>query len=125
MGDFMKKRIANRLNTAIRIRDAALEKIEKDGEFECNDYGLLLVWGDNELYITHTTPLQVFPPPGKDFQKKYSAADIDPTYNLPYGIDIWGGRGKVFNIEWDHNNQIDLICFRRGKWEQKVLQHMM
>ena len=121
----MNQRKVNRLHAAIRIRDAALEKVEKEGEFEDTNIGPLLVWRGDELEISHHTPFQKFPPPSEDVLRQCYAADVDPTNNLPYGLDIWDTKGKVLNIEWDDKNHVDLLCFKRGKWEQKVLQHML
>jgi hypothetical protein len=111
----MNKRIANRLHAAIRIRDAALEKVEKDGHFDCSEFCLIMVWGDDEHYITFNTPFQKLPPPGEGLT----------LFNLQNSLNIWDAKGKLFNVEWDDKNHVDLLCFKRGMWEQKVLQHML
>ena len=119
MGDVMNKRTINRLHAAIRIRDAALEKVEKDGHVDCSEFFLIMVWGDDEFYITFNTPFQKLPPlgdiPGEGLT----------LFNLQNTLNIWDTKGKLFNIDWDYKNHVDLLCFKRGKWEQKVLQHML
>lgn len=119
----MKKR-ARRLDAAIRIRDAALEVVELEGQFEDTNVGPLLVWRGDEFEISYTTPFQKFPPPGEDVLKQCYAAGVDPEFNLPYGLDIWSTYGKVLNIEWDLKNHVELISFKRGEWEEIVLHHI-
>ena len=115
----MNKRTVNRLYAAIRIRDAALDKVEIDGDIGFNEFSLIKVWGNDEFYITFNTP----------FQKLPTVEDISDEglafFNLKNCLNIWNTKGKLFNIEWDDKNHIDLLQFKRGKWEQKVLHHMM
>ena len=115
----MNKRTVNRLHSAIRIRDAALEKVEKDGQLDCSEFCLLMVWGDDEFYITFNTPFQKLP-------SLEGIRDNGLTlFNLQNSLNIWDTEGKLFNIEWDDKKHVDLLRFKRGKWEQKVLQHML
>ena len=37
-----------------------------------------------------------------------------------YGLDIWYGR-KVMNIEWDEDQPVRVVSFRRGDWEEEFL----
>jgi hypothetical protein len=115
----MSKRTVNRLYAAIRIRDTALDKVEIDGYIDFNEFSLIKVWGNDEFYITFDTP----------FQKLPTIEDITDEdlafFNLKNSLNIWDTKGKLFNIEWDDENHIDLLQFKRGKWEQKVLHHMM
>jgi len=40
--------------------------------------------------------------------------------NLPYGVDLyWPGQGKVLNVQWDDDGNLDLVSFHRGEWEQE------
>jgi hypothetical protein len=120
----MTKKRASRLDAAISIRDAALKKVKKEGQFEDTNVGPLLVWKGAELEISHHTPFQKFPPPSEEFFRNCYAAGVDPEINLPYGLDIWDTKGKVLNIEWDHNNHVELVSFKRGDWEEKLLHHI-
>jgi hypothetical protein len=120
----MTKQRVDRLDAAISNRDAALEKVEKDGIFENTNAGPLLVWKGDGLEISHHTPFQKFPSPDEEFFRKCYAAGVEPKINLPYGLDIWDTKGKVLNIEWDHNNHVELVSFKRGKWEEMVLHHI-
>lgn len=42
---------------------------------------------------------------------------------LPWGLDIWDVHvgGKVFNIQWDESDMVEVVTFKRGKWEQVLL----
>jgi hypothetical protein len=120
----MTKRRVSRLDTAISIRDAALKKVKKKSQFEDTNVGPLLVWRGGELEISHHTPFLNFPDPDEEFFRQYYAAGVGPKSNLPYGIDIWDTKGKVLNIEWDHDNNVKLVSFKRGNWEQKVLHRI-
>ena len=115
----MNQRAIKRLYAAIRIRDAALDKVEIDGDIGFNEFSLLKVWGNDEFYITCYTP----------FQKLPTVEDISDEglafFNLKNCLNIWDTEGKLLNIEWDDENHIDLLQFKRGKWEQNVLHHMM
>ena len=55
------------------------------------------------------------------------AIAIKPADNLDYGMEIWAHDlgHKVLNIEWDRNGCIDLVSFRRGEWEKRVLAFEM
>ena len=120
----MTKKRVGRLDMAISIRDAALEKVKKEGQFEDTNVGLLLIWKGDELEISHHTPFQKVPPPSEDVLRQCYAADVDPTNNLPYGLDVWDTKGKVLNIEWHNNNHVELVSFKRGEWEEQVLHHL-
>ena len=120
----MKKKRVSRLDTAISIWDAALEKVNKEGQFEDTNVGPLLVWKGDEFEISHHTPFQKFPPLDEVVLRECYAAGVGPAINLPYGLDIWSTQGKVLNIEWDHNNHVELVSFKRGEWEEKMLHHI-
>ncbi len=50
-----------------------------------------------------------------------------PRVALPWQMDIWPGvgmntRGKVLNIEWDDYGTCWITSFRRGPWEDEILQ---
>ena len=120
----MKKQSVNRrLIAAIRIRNAALKKLKKEGQVGYTDFCLLSAWSGFEVYISYTTPLQMASPPSGDVLRKCYAAGVDPVFNLPYSLDIWSRKDKVLNIEWDYDDNVDLVRFKRGKWEEEVLQH--
>ncbi len=82
----------------------------------------MLNWEGDELLLAHRTPFLKLPPVPETV--KYLAAQTEKRPgNLGYGLDIWdrSGVGKVLNIEWDDSGTIELVSFRRGDWEKKVL----
>lgn len=96
------------MDTAIRLRDAALIKLEKDGVWK--DWGKCgphLQWTANDGKETMYTVLLSTP-----FQK-------DEKFKN-YELDIWVNR-KVLSILWKQDRNITVISFRRGDWEKMVL----
>ncbi len=72
--------------------------------------------------MLYRTPFQKLPPVPE--QLKYMAALFGKQLdNLSYGLDIWEMEyvGKVLNIEWNAEGDVQLVSFRRGAWESKVL----
>ena len=111
-----------RIPTALRIRDAALNRIRSDGGWAgvC-PLGPTMQWQGEGLSILHRTPFQKLPPITDPILKQRSR--ITGGINLPYGLDIWDldGVGKVLNIEWRDTGEFELVSFRRGEWESTVL----
>ena len=120
----MTQKRASRLDTAISIRDAARNKVMNEGQLVDTEFGPLLEWTGDELSIAYSTPFLKLPPPDEDVLQECNAAGIAPPFNLPFCLDIWGTKGKVLNIEWDHENHVELVSFKRGKWEERVLQRI-
>jgi len=111
-----------RLEAALRIRDAAISKIQSEGRWEqTGRVGPTMMWDGEGLKIGYRTPFQKLPPVTDPLLKQRLVAA--GKMNLPYGLDIWDmeGVGKVLNIEWSETGDIHLVSFRRGAWEEKVL----
>ena len=117
----MNKRTEN----ALRIRDVALIRLRSKGsqeKLQGSLNGSVLSWKGEGLLLVHRTPFQKLPPVREAV--KYQAAKLERRpENLGYGLDIWEkpGIGKVLNIEWDDAGTVDLVSFRHGDWEKKVL----
>ena len=120
----MATRGPSRLGMALRIRDAAIEIVEHEGRFENTGMVPVRGWRGNELSISYRTPFQKIPGPSIDTIKKAAILGHSLKVNLPYGLDIWAAQGKVLNIEWDHQNHVELVSFKRGEWENEVLQYL-
>ena len=76
------------------------------------------------LSIIYTTPFQKLPGrgPAPEFAKYLAAqAGKQPPGHLPYGLDIFAAR-KVLNIEWSNDGRVDVICYKPGAWEQRLLK---
>lgn len=39
-----------------------------------------------------------------------------------YGLDIWFGK-KVLSVQWDQEDEVEVISYRKGEWEEKLLAH--
>ena len=109
---------------AIVIRDAAREIVAYEGAWLEGDARRRKVRirsaSFNGIQILLTTPFQrlyVIPD-----EMKYHAALTGFQLNRPYGIDIFVQSHKIFNVEWDEDNRVLIVCFRRGQWEDDVLR---
>jgi hypothetical protein len=116
----------SRLEDAVQIRDAAVKKLQEEGEFEkVENSGPVLGWKsrdrkDGGIHMVLRTPFQKLPKHSSKFIKDCIKHGIKPTENLSNGLDIWAGP-KVLNIEWDHKGQVILVSFKRGSWEKIIL----
>lgn len=44
-----------------------------------------------------------------------------PAAQKPWTLDIWAGR-KVLSVEWtEESEEIEILSFRRGDWEEVIL----
>ena len=109
-----------RLEAALRLRDAALSKLRSEGSFEDINIGPYLTWAGKDLEMGLRTPFQRLPPVPEAI-KYFAAKTGKGSINLSYGLDIWDKKGKVLNIEWNDTGEVQLVSFRRGHWEHKVL----
>ena len=115
-----------KLEDALRIRNAAIKKLQAEGEFqEVENFGPAFVWKAHDreeggIHMLLRTPFQKFPKQSSKAIKDFMNSGIKPPENKSNGLDIWAG-SKVLNIEWDHKDQIDLVSFKRGPWEKIVL----
>jgi hypothetical protein len=70
--------------------------LERDGKKEKVDGHQCVTYDKDEISIIHITP----------FSQCHGAP-------AAYGIDIWAGTRKVFNLIWPPN---EIICFKYGPW---------
>ena len=119
--------MGKRLEAASRIRDAAVKKIQAEGQLEeTGNFGPVLQWRapdwrEGGIHIIHRTPFQRIPKPSAKYRKAVVEYGLERSKNLlPYGLDIWCDR-KVFNIEWNDAGEVRLVSFKRGSWEETVL----
>lgn len=42
-----------------------------------------------------------------------------PKVNLPNGLDVWGERGKVLNVEWS-DKEVVVVSYKAGAWEHEL-----
>jgi hypothetical protein len=111
----------SRIERAAQLRDAALSLLRAYGILRRHTRrpAVTTYAGVADLQLLLRTPLSRLPQP--DEQLKYMAALLGRDHiNLPYGLDVWAGR-KVLNLEWDHDDRIEIVSFRRGPWEDILL----
>lgn len=106
--------MSDQLEAVRSIRDAAVTRLQKEVESErgysFRDYQqgieiLLSRPANNALPSTSTTA----PRRSKSPAQK------------PWTLDIWAGR-RVLSVEWhEQSEEIAILSFRRGDWEQVVL----
>ena len=112
--------MSKRLEAALRLRDAALNKLRSEGSLEDTKSGPYLRWAGKDLEIGVWYPFQRLPPVSQTV-KYFAVKPGKGPVNLNYGLDIWDKRGKVLNIEWSDTGEVLIVSFRRGDWEQKLL----
>ncbi len=103
------------------LRDAAFRVLERHGEWKpCGSRTLHMLTADvSSLLILHRTPFQKLFKPSE--RMKYMAAVLGQSpRTLPYGLDIWHGK-KVFSIDWDDAEGVEIRSFTRGEWEDRLL----
>ncbi len=107
---------------AVRVRDRALVLVRESGSWEqCGDMKLIAA-NRGALKVLYRTPFQELPRPSDSHL--YFLAVYGGKTNLPYGLDVWDfrplTRGKVLNIEWSDEGEIQLISYKPGDWEDEL-----
>lgn len=118
----------NRLQAALRLRDAAIAALRAHGEMsviECVP-GRVLTADIGEISILHSTPFQKLNLLTPDLALKAALFEQETgkkaPVNHPYGLDIWSAGRKVFNLQWsDDDRQVVLVTFKRGACEARLL----
>ena len=85
-----------RLARAIALRDAALKILRERGEVEVGSYSRTTARVDN-----------------------YEFASWSPRHGQ-HGVDIWAPN-KVLNLMWEDDGSVEIVSFRRGTWEETIL----
>jgi hypothetical protein len=88
---------AKRMNAAIELRDAAMQLIKERGKEEMLQGVARTTVAIGETEMTAWTP----------------AIDV-------IGLEIWAPN-KVLNIWTDGGGEVEILSFRRGPWEAKLL----
>ena len=115
---------SQRLGRVWAIRDQSLVHLRRHGEWErwqCNGRAYrFLTMRLGSIYVLHSTP----------FQRGHTATEpqllgrmlAGAWSSLPYGLDIWDEKTKVLNVEWNAQDTLEIISYRRGAWENEYLQ---
>lgn len=106
----IKKCSKNQHKIAAHIVTNVMKIIELDGRCdEVERFGMVIRWAGDGVSIMVRPP---FLGGGLRYPK---------TQMSIFGIDIWDEtKGKVLNLEFDLNNEIVLVSFKRGEWERKI-----
>ncbi len=106
--------MSDQLNAARSIRDAAVARLQKEVEFE-SGYSFRDYQQGIEMLLSC---------PAKNALPSTSTAAprrSDSVAHRPWSLDIWAGR-KVLSLEWqEQSEEISILSFRRGDWEELVL----
>ncbi len=127
--------MTRRAETARQIRDRALVLVRHYGSYEAVGEDKELTWRGAGFMVSYSTPLQRAEDPDAALkaaarklglsleQTRYQLAReglVDPK-QLPYRLNIWQGR-KVMNLEWGDDDEVHIVSFRRGPWENVFLE---
>ncbi len=115
--------MSKRLNDAVAIRDSALLVLKFEGLPVADVPGHQLTLKFDGITISYRTPPIELPKSVREMMAMV-ARDGQQFVYLGYGLDIWDEQygGKVLNLEWNNEGYVDLVSFRRGPWEDKILR---
>jgi hypothetical protein len=112
------KMSADRLERVRTARNRLVEIVRRAG---CRAVNGWVSADENGFNIMHRTPFTAPMPQGSQA----------PTYlhallkqrakpDLPYTMEVWYLNKKILNVQWDDKDEIQLISFRPGEWEEKL-----
>jgi hypothetical protein len=115
---------AEKLRRATILRDAALEMLRREGNWQttAGEHCLrLLHYEGTGFLMLHRTPFQQVPVSTKLVKEGFSER-FQRELDKQYGLDIWVcGKGKVVNLIWNRNEPLEIVSFKRGSWENDLL----
>lgn len=105
------------------IRDAALAIVRLHGEWErIHNFPHPVLGYENEGFkLLYRTPFQPIPVSNKATSQGIAPSTQRAMYKA-YGLDIWFGK-KVLSVQWDQEDEVEVISYRKGEWEEKLLAH--
>jgi hypothetical protein len=76
-----------------------------------------------ELEMIYVTPFQELPEPAEIFKREF-AGRSGSWRREPYMLDIWDKsiRRKVFSVRWYTLDDVEVVSFSRGDWEERLLR---
>src|SRR5438874_7811717 len=114
-------RTQTRCQRALVLRNLVLDWLRENGRDEVVDGLRVRTAAVGEFLILFRTPFCGAPP--MKGRRGYEAAVLEQhgCFSHPYSLDVWSRRQKVMNVGWHHNGALDLVGFRGGEWETKLI----
>jgi hypothetical protein len=105
------------------IRDRALKIVRESGRPVTAGPLKLIQASLGDLKIILRTPFSGKSPEPVAPSYLHALVKQYASPSLPYGLDIFAPK-KVLNVEWDANDELQVISFRRGDWEHQLVCHV-
>ena len=109
---------ATKLARVMEIRANVLRALPELGEWRGDGKDRHLGARLGPISVAYRTPFQPLPkaPDGL----RYMRALVGGRDNLPYGLDVWTIEKKVLNLEWDDADNVEIISYKPGDWENDL-----
>lgn len=110
------------------LRAAALALIKSKHQWTTVSGMKFPTYDDGDLSISLRTPFQAWHKQMPALsahcneRQKFLAVSLFQQFTQhTSGLDIWSGGKKVLNIEWTGDGEIEVVSFKRGDWERKLV----
>lgn len=124
--------IAERTDRIRKLRDAALQLVERYGEWGETNIRRIRTGRQAPFLVVSTTPFQRRPQASDDvkYLRALRAAQGAPVrLERACGVDVWADLRvgaklkplKVLSLGWNEGSAIDVVTFKRGSWERELL----
>jgi hypothetical protein len=123
-----------RIARVTSIRDAAVPIIRSKGRWKPvrvrGEQKRVLGYRVGSLSMLLATPFQQFhmerpsiPARIKGDLGRYGAAVLmfQTKRPLGYELDVWGEGGKMLDLHWDDDGNIEIVSLKSGNWEEEIL----
>jgi hypothetical protein len=112
---------AERLMRIRAARDHALQIIKNTGRWETFGPLKMLMAEMDDLMLAHRTPFSPLPDREATCPSyQHALAEQAAAPDLPYAIDVWFKHKKVLFVQWDQNDELQVISFRPGEWDARL-----
>lgn len=111
------------LQTARLIRDHVLLLMRCSSRLQLGGESKFLRWDGADFTAIQITAFTPMPQQRLRAQNHQEALLLQQAPKpKPYELSLWlHGKGKVLSVEWGHGDDLRVISFKRGKWEQRLL----
>ncbi|WP_395015121.1 hypothetical protein [Dongia sp.] len=113
--------MSKRLAQAVTIRDHVLHLVRKEGKWSEVSGIKVREWERNGFRAFLNTVFNPMPASAPPISTPEEAILYQRASRpQPNQLSVWMG-GKVLSVEWADDSTPRIISFRRGEWEQKLL----